>query len=139
MKRIFISSILIFLTTFSVTAQAQTNPSEKSNYVVLTRNVPQLKPIILAAEELAVQDKKQFGDFQVVICGKTVQELTNQELMGNFLNQAEKAKVTINACGFSLKKFGVDPKNLPPGINIVENGILFNFELQKKGYLSIEL
>ena len=109
------------------------------NYVVLTRNVQQLKPIILAAEELAVQDGDKFGDYQVVVCGKAVQDLSNEEIMVNFIKSAEKAGVTINACGFSLKKFGVDKKTLPEPLKVVENGILYNFELQKKGYLSIEL
>ena len=82
---------------------------------------------------------KKFGDFQVVVCGKTVQDLTNEETMIGFIKQAEKAGVTINACGFSLKKFGVDRSKLPESLQVVENGILHNFELQKKGYLSIEL
>lgn len=139
MKKIFYSSILILLALFTTHTQAQTQSSEKSDYVVLTRQVPQLKPIILAAQELARQDGHHYGDFQVVICGKTVQDLTNEELMKDFISQAEQAKVTINACGFSLKKFGVDREKLPKSLKVVENGILYNFELQKKGYLSIEL
>lgn len=142
MKNILFASFAVILSLFTNPVQAQ-NAHEKHadhvNYVVLTRNVQQLKPIILAAEELAVQDGDKFGDFQVVVCGKAVQDLSNKETMTNFLKSAENAGVTINACGFSLKKFGVDRAALPEPLRVVENGILHNFELQKKGYLSIEL
>jgi intracellular sulfur oxidation DsrE/DsrF family protein len=142
MKNIFLAGFVILVSLFTNSVQAQESNvdyADHINYVVLTRNVPQLKPIILAAEELAAKDGEKFGDFQVVVCGKTVQELTNEETIRGFLEKAEKAGVTINACGFSLKKFGVDRSKLPEALRVVENGILHNFELQKKGYLSIEL
>ncbi|UZH54960.1 DsrE family protein [Salinimicrobium tongyeongense] len=139
MKNIFYSSILIMLALFTISTQAQTRASGKSNYVVLTKQIPQLKPILLAAQELAKQDGHHFGDFQVVVCGKAVQNLTNEEMVKDFISQAGQANVTINACGFSLKKFGVDHEELHQSLKVVENGILYNFELQKKGYLSIEL
>jgi intracellular sulfur oxidation DsrE/DsrF family protein len=142
MKSIVLASFAIILSLFTNPMQAQTTHEKHAdhlNYVVLTRKVPQLKPILLAAEELAAQDGDKFGDFQVVVCGKAVQDLTDKETMNGFLKKAEKAGVIINACGFSLKKFGVAPSNLPEALRVVENGILHNFELQKKGYLSIEL
>ncbi len=142
MKKIFLAGLAFLLTLFTNPLQAQNDHEEHAdhvNYVVLTRKVPQLKPIILAAEELAKQDGEKFGDFQVVVCGKAVQDLTNQEIMKDFIEKAGKAGVTINACGFSLKKFSVDRSKLPEALRVVENGILHNFELQKKGYLSIEL
>jgi len=142
MKNILLAGFAVILSLLSNSVQAQNSHeahAEHVNYVVLTRKVPQLKPIILAAEELAAQDGEKFGDFQVVVCGKAVQDLTNKETMNGFIEKAEKAGVIINACGFSLKKFGVDRTDLPTALRVVENGILYNFELQKKGYLSIEL
>ena len=142
MRTIFLASLAVILSLFTSPVKAQTSHethADHINYVVLTRKVPQLKPIILAAEELAAQDGDKFGDFQVVVCGKAVQDLTDKETMNDFLKKAEKAGVIINACGFSLKKFDVDKSKLPKELRVVENGILHNFELQKKGYLSIEL
>ena len=55
------------------------------------------------------------------------------------IKKAEEAGVHITACGFSLNKFKVDKKKIPKGIKIVENGILYNFQLQKKGYKSLSL
>ncbi|MGB7786257.1 MAG: sulfur reduction protein DsrE [Salinimicrobium sp.] len=142
MNKFLFTGLLVMLSLFSTTVKAQ-NAHEKHaddiNYVVLTRKVPQLKPILLAAEELKAQDGEKFGDFQVVVCGKAVQDLTDKETMTAFLEKAEKAGVTINACGFSLKKFKVNKTDLPEALRVVDNGILHNFELQKKGYLSIEL
>jgi intracellular sulfur oxidation DsrE/DsrF family protein len=142
MKITFLASFALFFSLFTNPVQAQNEYEELAehiNYIVLTRKVPQLKPILLAAEELAARDGDKFGDFQVVVCGKTVQDLINKEAMNGFIEKAEKTGVTINACGFSLKKFGVDRSKLPEELRVVENGILHSFELQKKGYLSIEL
>lgn len=141
MKSIILSSFALLLTFFSATAQNSEIKADKHqhNYVVLTRKIPQLKPIIITAQELAKQDKDKFGDFQVVVCGKTVSGLTDKEQIGPFLKMAKEANVHLKACGFSLKKFGVNKDKLPAEIEVVENGILHNFELQKKGYLSIEL
>lgn len=142
MKNIILGSLVCLLAIITGNAQTQNQHEKHSdhmNYVVLTRKVPQLKPILLAAEELALQDKEKFSDFQVVICGQGVKDLGDPNLMNDFLKKAENTGVVINACGFSLKKFGVKKESLPQQVRVVENGILHNFELQKKGYLSIEL
>ncbi len=95
MKTIFLASFAIILSLFTNPVQAQ-NPHEEHadhmNYVVLTRKVPQLKPILLAAEELAAQDGDKFGDFQVVVCGKAVQDLTNEETMISFHTKSRKSR-----------------------------------------------
>lgn len=140
MKNLFLSTMILVLAFSTFSAEAQNRKHhKKNNYVVLTKTIPQLQPIILTAEALAEEDGKKFGDFQVIICGKTVTDLTDKEMMQKFIAQAEKAKVKIVICGFSLKQFKVDQKDIPQELEIVDNGILHNFQLQKKGYLSIEL
>ncbi|HBC04360.1 MAG TPA: sulfur reduction protein DsrE [Aequorivita sp.] len=140
MKTYLFSSILLMITLFSTThLQAQQTDDYKNNYVVLTKKVPQLQPIIMTAEALKAEDGKAYGDFQVIICGKLIGDITNPEKMGDFIEKADNAGVQINACGFSLNKFKVDKSKIPEGIHTVENGILHNFQLQKKGYKSISL
>lgn len=124
---------------FSVGSQAQDHNPEKNNYVVLTKKIPQLKPILITVEELQKEDGHHFGDFQIIVCGKTVKGLTDKNQMQDFVQQAKELDISLMACGFSLNKFGVDPKQIPSEMEIVENGILYNFQLQKKGYTSIEL
>ena len=136
-KSILIFTALIML--FSVGSQAQDHNPEKNNYVVLTKKIPQLKPILITVEELQKEDGHHFGDFQIIVCGKTVKGLTDKNQMQGFVQQAKKLGISLMACGFSLNKFGVDPKQIPSEMDIVENGILYNFQLQKKGYTSIEL
>lgn len=136
-KSILIFTALIML--FSVGSQAQNHNPEKNNYVVLTKKIPQLKPILITVEELQKEDGHHFGDFQIIVCGKTVKGLTDKNQMQGFVQQAKELGISIMACGFSLNKFGVDPKQIPSEMDIVENGILYNFQLQKKGYTSIEL
>lgn len=140
MKIIILSSIALFFVFFTTPLEAQTQVEpNKNNYVVLTRKIPQLQPIILSAEALAEEDGEKFGNFKAIICGKTVQELSNKEAIKPFIEKAKKANVEILICGFSLNKFGVDRNELPEELKVVENGILYNLQLQKQGYLSIEL
>ena len=93
----------------------------------------------MTAEALKVEDSKAFGDFQVIICGKEIGDITDPEKINGFIEKATKAGVQLVACGFSLNKFQVDKTKIPEEIEVVENGILHNFQLQKKGYKSISL
>ena len=140
MKNLFLSTLVLVLALSIFTAEAQNKMHhEKNNYVVLTTKIPQLQPIILTAEALAEEDGEKFGDFQVIICGKTITDLTDKEMMRKLIDKAEKANVKIVICGLSMKKFGVDQKDIPQKLEVVDNGILHNFQLQKKGYLSVDL
>jgi intracellular sulfur oxidation DsrE/DsrF family protein len=140
MKTYIYSSVIIMLALFStIKTHAQQNDSSQNNYVVLTKKVPQLQPIILTAEALKAEDGDAFGDFQVIICGQEIGDITDVEKMNDFIHKAEKAGVRIIACGFSLNKFKIDKTKIPNEIEVVENGILYNFQLQKKGYKSISL
>ena len=138
MKILFFSTFALILSIFTNPMKAQ-ELHHKNNYVVLTNKIPQLQPIFLTAQALAEEDGKSFGDFQAIICGATVKDLTDIKAMEPFIETAEKAHVKVVVCGLSLKKFQVDPKDIPTEIEVVANGLLYNFQLQKKGYLSIEL
>lgn len=139
MKTVILSSLALIFTIFTNPIQAQENAHQVNNYVVLTKKVEQLKPIILTAQSLKEEDGEHFGDYQVIVCGKDITQLADKEKMKGFVEQAEKAGVKLIACGFSMKKFGVEAKDIPSEFKIVENGILYNFQLQKKGYYSLGL
>lgn len=141
MKSLILSSMALVFAIFTstVNAQQQHPDHEKNNYVILTKKVEQLKPIILTAKALTKEDGDNFGDFQAIVCGKDIVQLTDKEKMDSFMKQAEEAGVKIVACGFSLNKFKVDRKDIPQEMEVVENGILYDFQLQKKGYYSLGL
>ncbi len=140
MKTYIFSSIFLMLTLFSTNnLKAQQMNNDKNNYVVLTKKVAQLQPIILTAEALKAEEGESFGNFQVIICGKKIGDITDAEKINKFIAKAEKAGVQLVACGFSLNKFKVDKTKVPKEMKTVENGILYNFQLQKKGYKSLSL
>jgi len=141
MKIFFYSSIFLVLSLLSnANLQAQQIDSNaKNNYVVLIKKIPKLQPIILTAEALKAEDGENFGDFQVIICGKEIGDITDTAKMKGFIEKAKRAGVQLVACGFSLNKFKVDKTEVPKEIKTVENGILHNFQLQKKGYKSLSL
>ena len=140
MRRAILFVCVIITLLISEKSQAQ-NPAKSAvqNYVVLTKDIQQLKPIILAANDLAAEDGIHFGMFKVIICGKTVTGLIQKEKIAPVLAMAEKYHVELYACGLSLTQFKVNTRELPKQIQVTKNGILYNFQLQKKGYLSIEL
>lgn len=139
MKTLVLSSFALILTIFTNPLQAQENAHKVNNYVVLTKKVEQLKPIILTAKSLKEEEGEHFGDFQAIVCGQDIKLLADKEKMKDFITQAKEAGVKLIACGFSMKKFNVEAKDIPAEFEIVENGILYNFQLQKKGYYSLGL
>ena len=140
MNKIILGLTILALTFISpLSAQTNIEGHHSHNYVILTKKVEQLQPIILTAEALAEEDGESFGDFQAIICGKTVEDLTDKIKMKSFIEKAEKANVKIVVCGLSMKKFNVNKEDIPNELEVVENGLLHDFQLQKRGYLSIEL
>ncbi len=139
MKTLFLSSLALIFILIANPVNAQDHAHQKNNYVVLTKKIEQLKPIILTAKSLQEEDGEHFGDFQAIVCGQDITLLKDKEKMKDFIIQAEEAGVKLIACGFSMKKFGVDAKDIPSEFEIVENGILYDFQLQKKGYYSLGL
>lgn len=135
---IILASILIGVSSVNALGHKSVRP-KTNNYIVITSNIQQIKPIILAAKGLAKEDGKNFGEFEIIICGKAVVELTQPEKIAPFLEMAKKEGVKLVACGYSLNESKVNPNDLPKDVKVVDNGLLYDFQLQKKGYLSIEL
>jgi len=143
MKKLFITLSLAALALASCQAPAPTEvvveETVENNYFILNRNVEQLKAVGKAAADLAVADSTTYGTFKVVVCGKSVQDLLDEEKMADAVAILQASGVEMYACGLSLKKFGVDPASLPEFYQVVPNGLVFGFELQKEGYYSITL
>ncbi len=139
MKTILSTLILSIFFILGNSQHSYSQETGKQNYVVLTKKVAQLKPILLAAKALAKEDGSNFGNFEIIVCGKEIGDLTDLEKLQPHLTEAKKIGATIVACGFSLKQFNVDISKLSKDVQIVDNGILYNFQLQKKGYKSLSL
>lgn len=138
MKNISFITILLVLFTLGTT-QAQTVNHRKNNYLVLSKNIQQLKPVILTATKLAKQDGKNYGKFYLIFCGKTVQDISKNNDFISLVKQAKEQNLKIFVCGLSLKKFGIAPKDIPKTIEITENGILDGLQLTKKGFITLTI
>ena len=136
---ILISLFFIASVVYSPVFSQEHGNSDKHNYVVLTNKVEQLKPILLSAETLKKEDGQLFGEFKIIICGKNIADITDPHRMDQHLKKAEQLGVDLIACGFSLKKFNVDATMVPGQMSRVDNGILYNLQLQKAGYFSLSL
>lgn len=138
MKKI---EILILVLMLGISGFAQTKSgSKKNNYVVSTPKVPQIEPIILTAEALKKEDGNEFGDFQIVLYGRNVKELTNKAKMNKYVKKAKTAGVKIKVCKLSINHLKIDKKELHPYIKVVEHAFTHLLQLQKnKNYYSIEL
>lgn len=138
------NSILIITTFFLLLfgtkkLQAQNFNTEQNNYVVLSKNIKQLQPIILTAIDLAKKDGEKYGDFQVIICGKTVTDIENNNDFYKLLEEAHKQDIKVFVCGISLNKFNIAKSQMPKHIEVTKNGILYGFQLAKKGFFTLTI
>lgn len=138
------NSILFITTMFFLLfgtsqLQAQNINPKKNNYLVLSKNIQQLKPVLLTAKELAKEDGKKYGKFYVIICGKTVKDISENPDFNALLEKAKSQKIIVFACGISLSKFNINPETLPSDLEITPNGILYSFQLTKKGFISLTI
>ena len=119
--------------------KAQTSTSDQNDYVVLSKTIKQLKPILLTATSLAEEDGENYGEFQVVFCGKTVAEIQDNADFQALLKQAAQHHLKVYVCGLSLQAFEVNPEELPHHLEVVENGIFYGFQLKKQGFISLTI
>ena len=135
---IMICCSLFFFGMATSNLKAQTQ-LEKNKYSVLSTNIQQLPAILQTATALENEDGELFGEFQVIFCGKTLQNIPQNQEFAALLKTAKKQGVKIFACGISLTKFNLSKKDVPPGLRITENGILHAFQLQKQGFLTLSI
>ena len=133
--------ILMVLIMLGITGNALNNPQgDKNNYVVSTTKILQLQPIILTAEALKKEDGTKYGDFQIVMYGSNVMELTDKEKMEAYTSKAKAAGVAISVCKISLDRQGIDQSQLHEYIQVVGHAYTHLIQRQKnKNYYSLQL
>ncbi|EMY82328.1 hypothetical protein pgond44_01473 [Psychroflexus gondwanensis ACAM 44] len=140
MKNSIIVTTTLFLLLFgTIQLQAQDFNPKKNNYVVLSKNIQQLQPVILTAKGLAMEDGKKYGDFYMIICGKTVDDIPNNTDFIQLLKKAKAQNLKVFVCGISLNKFNISPDQMPDNLEITKNGILYGFQLTKKGFITLTI
>ena len=126
--------------------QAQENESKsivteagKDNFALLLHNSEHLKASVKTAKQLKQHDGFNVGKIEVVICGKEVMNLKTGSELTSVIQEGIAEGIEFNVCGMSLEKFGIKNSELIDGLKVVPNGFIRGFELQKAGYLIIEL
>ena len=119
--------------------KAQTLKTDQNDYVVLSKNIQQLQPILMTATALAKEDGKAYGEFQVLFCGKTVTDIKANPKLQALLKKATLQNIKVYVCGLSLQAFGVNSEELPESLEVVDNAILYGFQLKKQGFISLTI
>lgn len=138
-----ISSFLWFIPKATAQTKQETKKTElaikkKGKYALLVRNAEHLKAAIQTGMEYKTKSEKI--DFQIVICGKVMQEITtNQEILSQIQSAINQKHLKILACGLSLKKLDINPTLLPSEMTSTTNGLTYIFGLQELGYKTITL
>jgi intracellular sulfur oxidation DsrE/DsrF family protein len=121
-------------------AFAQKNKG-KDDLLFMLRQKEHINQAIKTIESLKTNNTSKLivGDIVIIVCGEAVVNLTTDEAK-TWVGQIEGYKnVSIMACGLSLDKFQKKEADLVSGIKYTRNGFIKAFELQKLGYLSVEL
>lgn len=139
MKYVLIATLLLLFSPIGKIVGQTTAEKQHNNYVVITTKINQLRPILMAAEDLKAEDGERFGQFKILVCGKAVQDLASSQTMKPFLQTARRTGARIIACEYSMKQQNKKPQELTPGVESVENAILENLQLQREGYISLGL
>lgn len=132
-----ILTILISSAAFTQTKQA----NKKDNLLFLLRQKEHINQAMKTVDYLAgeADTKLNTGKVVIIVCGEAVTTLTTNEAEAWVKQISKHPNVSIMACGLSLSKFNKTKNDLVKGIDYTENGFIKAFELQKQGYLSVEL
>lgn len=115
--------------------QIQIQSKTGEDYALLIRKVNHLKAALKTVDMMKEGDRT-VDNFEVVICGKSVTELSDHT---DLIGQATESGISLSVCGMSLNKFSVAEDELPQGVRVVPNGLIRLFDLQEQGYKTIAL
>lgn len=132
-------SLILLLIFVSMTAIAQAGAPD--NLLFLLRKKEHLAQALVTAEQLRKPEAATTirpGRIMIILCGEEVKMLADTS-SAPLIRKAKLLNVDIAGCGLSLGKFNINKEQLLPGVQYVPNGFIKAFELQKQGYLSVEL
>lgn len=137
--------LFVIIGTTKVSSQTKEEITEieqsiqkNGKYALLVMKAQHLKAAIQTGNEL--KDKSSKIDFQILVCGELVKEISTDIILQNFIKVAiNENSLKIVICGLSIEQFKVDQALLPTEIPITKNGFVYMFGLQENGYQSIIL
>lgn len=141
--------ILIVVLLLSGTTQlnAQTKESiqitensieKKGRYAMLVMKAQHLQAAIKTG--ISLKSKSAKIDFQLLVCGELVKEISLNKDLQNQINDAVKTQgIKVLVCGLSIQQFKIDATLLPDGMALTVNGLIYMFGLQEQGYNTLIL
>ncbi|MGV3529594.1 MAG: hypothetical protein ACO1OO_11915 [Flavisolibacter sp.] len=132
--------VVVLLAGLWSPAQTTKAPAE-DNLLFLLRQTEHINQAIKTLEQLqnGASSELQTGHAVIIVCGQAVKSLTTDEAKGWVQRISRIPGTELMACGLSLNKFEIKKEDLVPGVTHTPNGLIKAFELQKQGYLSVEL
>jgi intracellular sulfur oxidation DsrE/DsrF family protein len=109
------------------------------NYAVLISQPNHVKAVVNTAEAITKDSKYKRDTLVVMACAKSVEAFVKGNDFADMILKGKAAGIHFKVCGMSLQQFNIDPATLIEGIEIVPNGLTYMFDLQMKGYKTVEL
>jgi intracellular sulfur oxidation DsrE/DsrF family protein len=130
---------MLFISLLSFTQKS--SAPKKDNLLFMLRQPEHINQAIKTIDELMTQksSKLNVGEIVIIVCGEAVVNLTMADAETWVDNTSKYKNVSLVACGLSLDKFKKREADLVKGVQYTRNGFIRAFELQKAGYLSVEL
>ncbi len=142
-KILFTWIAMLFMMTASANLFAQhTNPEPieysgtSTQFAVMINNARHYRMAVLTAQELQVEKKGY--QFEIVVTGKLVKELAEDESLLETVKKAAELGVKTVLCKKAMDFLGVKKEDLDERIEITPNAWIYMFELRDKGYNVIE-
>jgi len=139
LKHLLFAVTTLLISTIGFSQQA--GNGQKDNLLFLLRQTEHINQALKTIDQLQAQPKTTLttGKVVIIVCGEAVTSLTTKEAEAWVEKLSKHPNVSLLACGLSLTKFNKTQNDLVKGIDYTENGFIKAFELQKQGYLSVEL
>lgn len=138
-RTLFLTIAALFISVFSF---SQKPDAETDDLLFLLRQPEHIKQALKTVQQLQygteISTQVKQGRVVIIICGEAVKAFTGAE-ENEMVKEANRLNVSLVGCGLSLQKFQLGKNDLMPGVAYVSNGFVKAFELQKQGYLSVEL
>lgn len=118
-----------------------TKPADAVKVAFLVREPEQINVAMMTAKEmLSGRAEVKAAEASIVVCsGGGISAVKKGSNLSDALDQTVKAGTRVVACGLSLKKMGVEPKELHASVQVVPNGLVEMIRLKSQGYLSVDL
>jgi intracellular sulfur oxidation DsrE/DsrF family protein len=118
----------------------QSHPNKGvQSYAVLISQPNHIKAAVNTAETITAGSRYKRDTFVVMACSKSVEAFVKESDFAEMIQKGKATGIIYKVCGMSLQQFNINPETLISGIEIVPNGLTYMFDLQMKGYRTVEL